>query len=141
MKMGSFHEVRIKSTSPNLPCFICHQVTGYMMFLVFFFTLQLVGMCGVISNSGVPTLAQQVKNSTKAAWITAEVQVCSLAWYSRLKDMTLPQLPCMLQLWLALSPWHRNFHVLMVQTLKKQKKNSVANNFVQLLMILPTSCL
>ena len=41
-------------------------------------------------NLGVPAVAQWVKNSTAVAWVTAEVQVLSLARHSGLKDLALP---------------------------------------------------
>ena len=53
---------------------------------------------------GVPTVAQQVKNLTAAAWVTLEARVQSQAHCSGLKDPMLPQL----QHGLSLSPG--NFH-------------------------------
>ena len=60
-------------------------------------------------------------------WVTAEVQVCSLAWHSGLKDLAWPQLWCRSQLQLGFDPWLRNFHVLQVQG--KKKKFSVAGQW------------
>ena len=40
-------------------------------------------------ESGVPTVAQQVKNLTAAAQVTAEAWVQSLAWLSGVKDAAL----------------------------------------------------
>ena len=47
---------------------------------------------------GVPTVAQQVKNPTAVAWVTAEAEVQFPAWHSELKDLGLPWLQRMLQL-------------------------------------------
>ena len=55
-------------------------------------------------------MVQEVKNLTAEAQVAAE-GVGSLAWGSRLKDMVLPQLWCMLQLWLRFNPWSGNFHM------------------------------
>ena len=54
-------------------------------------------------STGVPTVAQWVKNPTAVA------QVGSLAWHSGLKD------PGLLPLRLGFSPWPRNFHMPWVQ--------------------------
>ena len=56
-------------------------------------------------------MAQWVKNLTVAAWVSAEVQVRSLAWCSELEDSALLQLWHRLRLLLKFSPWPRNFHV------------------------------
>ena len=42
-----------------------------------------------MKSFGVPHEAQQVKNLTAVAWITAETWVRSLAWCSELKDPAL----------------------------------------------------
>ena len=36
---------------------------------------------------GVPAVVGWVKNPTSEAWVTVEVWVLSLAWYSGLKDL------------------------------------------------------
>ena len=60
---------------------------------------------------GDPTVAQWVKNLTRAAWVTAEVWVLSPAWHSGLKDPVLLPLSCRLLLWLRFSLWPGNFHI------------------------------
>ena len=50
--------------------------------------------------------------SAPAAWVAAEVQVGSLAWYSGIKDVALPQLWNRSLLWLVFSIWPGNFHML-----------------------------
>ena len=66
-----------------------------------------------ISFSGVPAVAQWVKNGTAAAQVTAEEQVQSLPRHNELKDLVLLQLQCRLQL--RLNPWPGNFHMPWVQ--------------------------
>ena len=51
-----------------------------------------------LAMKGVPTVAQQVKNPTAVAWVTAEAEVQFPAWHSELKDLGLPWLQRMLQL-------------------------------------------
>ena len=60
-------------------------------------------------NSGVPTMAQWVKNLTAVAWVTVEVQVQSPAHCSGLKDLALPQLWHRWQLQLKFNPEPENF--------------------------------
>ena len=62
--------------------------------------------------TGVPALAQWIKNPTAEAWTTAEAWVQSLTLCSGLKDSVLLQLWCSLQLQLEFNPQPRNFHVL-----------------------------
>ena len=62
-------------------------------------------------SSGVPAVAQWVKNPAAVAWVAVEVWVPSLAWCSRLKDPMWPQLRCSLQPWCGFSPWPGNFPV------------------------------
>ena len=74
-----------------------------------------------------------------AQWVkklTTEVRVQSPAWHSGLKDLALLQLCCSLQLWLRISPWLGNSHMLWVQPIKtptktnkqrKKKKNCSAS--------------
>ena len=58
---------------------------------------------------GVSTVAQWVKNLTAVAPVAVEAWVLSPgAWYSRLKDLALPQL------WLRFNPWPGNCHMLLV---------------------------
>ena len=74
-----------------------------------------VGSCWLfifIYSSGVPAVAQWVRNLTKVAQVAVETQVRSSSWYSGLKDPELPQLWCRLQLWLRFNPWPGNFHML-----------------------------
>ena len=59
-------------------------------------------------STGVPAVAQWVKNLTTVARVTAEAQVQSLAQHSGLRDLAL------LQLQLRFDPWPRNFHMLQV---------------------------
>ena len=49
-------------------------------------------------------MAQWVKNLIAVAWVTVEVQVQSLAWWSGLKDPVLLQLWYNLKLWLGFNP-------------------------------------
>ena len=62
-------------------------------------------------HSGVPAVAQWVKNPTAAAWVPVEVWVGSPAQNRGLKDPTLPQLLQRSQLWLRFNPWPRNLHI------------------------------
>ena len=57
-------------------------------------------------------MAQWVKNPTAAAWVTAGVQVRSLALPSGLKDAALPQLQHRSHLRLGFNPWPGNSHML-----------------------------
>jgi len=61
-------------------------------------------------------VAQCIKNLTAAAQVAIEAKVESMAQYSGLKDLVLPQL------WLGFNPWARNFHMLWVQPLNQQKQ-------------------
>ena len=49
------------------------------------------------------------QNPAAVAWVTAEMQVQSLAQCGELKDLVLPQHT--LHLSLGFSPWPRNFHI------------------------------
>ena len=51
-----------------------------------------VSLTLVKQKAGVPTVAQWIKNQTAVAWITAEAQGQSPAWYSGSKEMVLPHL-------------------------------------------------
>ena len=73
-------------------------------------------------NSGVPAVAQWVKNPTAVVWV-AETQVRSPTWSSGLKDLALPQLQCRLQLQLRFIPEAGNFHMLRAWPLKKKKRS------------------
>ena len=64
-------------------------------------------------------MSQCVKNLAEAAWVTAEVQVQSLAQHSGLKDPALLLVWYRSQLQLGFSPWPGNFLVLQVWPLKK----------------------
>ena len=64
-----------------------------MLIHIFFF------FCSLNENpkkghTGVPAVAQRVKNLTAMAWVTVEVQVRSLDQNSGLKDSALPQVLC-----------------------------------------------
>ena len=64
----------------------------------------------------VSALAQWVKNLialTAAAWVATKEQVWSLAWYSGLKDLALPQMG------LRFNPWPWKLHMIQVRSLKK----------------------
>ena len=52
----------------------------------------------------IPTVVQWANNLTAATGIVAKVQVQSLAWFSGLKDLTLPQLWHRSHLWLKFNP-------------------------------------
>ena len=65
--------------------------------------------------SGVPTVAQWIKNLTAGAWVTVVAQARSSGHCSGLKD------PMLLWLWLGFNPWPRNFHMLWMQASKKEK--------------------
>ena len=67
-------------------------------------------------------MAKWVKNLTTAAWIAAEMQVCSSAQCSGLKDLASLQVQLELRLQLRFSPWPGNFHMLWVQPSKGKKK-------------------
>ena len=54
--------------------------------------------------SGIPTVAQWVKNPTAEARATVEVWVQALTRLSGLKDLALPQPWHKLQLWFGFSP-------------------------------------
>ena len=82
-------------------------------------------MLGVLE---FPTVAQSVKNLTAAAQVAVEMRVRSLAWCSRLKDLALLHLWCRSQVWLRLSPWSGNFHMLRVWSLKKKKEKENIRN-------------
>ena len=56
-------------------------------------------------------MAQWVKNLTLVAWVTAEEQVSSLAWCSRLMHLVLLQQQHRLRLWLRFNPWPGNLHM------------------------------
>ena len=61
---------------------------------------------------GLPTVLQWVKNPTSVAQVIVEAWVWSLAQYSGLKDLMLPQLQHrLLQLWIRFSPWPGNIHM------------------------------
>ena len=66
--------------------------------------------------TGVPTVAQWVKNPTAVSQFSAEARVRFPVPRSGLKDSLLPQLQ------LRFDPRPRNFHMLQVQPLKKKKK-------------------
>ena len=69
-------------------------------------------------------MAQWVKNLTSAAQVDVEAQVRSPAQHGELKDLALPQLWHRLQLRLRFNPWPRNFRMLWVQPLKREKKGA-----------------
>ena len=62
---------------------------------------------------GVPAVTRWVKNPTAVAWVAAELQICSLAQRSGLKD------PALLGLGFGFIPSPGTFHMPWVQTLKK----------------------
>ena len=72
---------------------------------------------------GVPAVAWLVKNPTVAAWVTAEVQVRSLAQHSGLNDLTLPQLQHRSQLQLRFNSCPGNSICCGFNHKKKQKQN------------------
>ncbi len=56
------------------------------------------------TESGVPAMAQWVKNPTVEAQMAVEVRVQFPAWHSGLKDLALPQLQCSSHLKLRFNP-------------------------------------
>ena len=64
----------------------------YIFFYLAHFHLALLHYCWVVSvpYTGVPAVAQWVKNLIAGAQIASEVRVCSLSWHSGLKDLVLP---------------------------------------------------
>ena len=72
-----------------------------------------------IISTGVPTVAQRVKNLTTVAWVSAVAQVWSSAQFIGLKDLALSEL------WLRFSLWLRNVHMPWVQPYKKKKKKKL----------------
>ena len=74
--------------------------------------------------SGVPAVAQWIKNQTAVARVTVEAWVQSPARHSELKDLVLPQLQHRSKLWLGFKSWPRNFYMSWVWLFKKKKKVS-----------------
>ena len=68
-------------------------------------------------------VAQWVKNPTAAALVATEEQVQSPAWHSGLNELALLQLWHRLQLGLRFNLRPGNFHLLLVQPLKRKKKS------------------
>ena len=55
--------------------------------------------------TGVPEVAEWVKNPTAVAWVAEKAWVQSPGGHSGLKNPALLQLWCKLQLWLGFNPW------------------------------------
>ena len=67
-------------------------------------------------------MVQWVKNPTTATWVTAEVEVWSLAWHRELRDLALLQLWHRSELWLGFNPWPRTFHMSQAQPFKRNSQ-------------------
>ena len=70
-------------------------------------------------------MVQRVKNLTSVAWVSAEVQVGSLAWCGRLKNPVLPHLQHRLQSLAQELPYARGYG-----HLKKKKKRGSVKNYI-----------